>query len=419
MKLLILTQYFPPEMGAPQARLSELARRLQGMGHEITVLTAMPNYPTGRIFDGYRGKLRTSELLDGMRVVRTAVYPSKSSRFLPRLLSYFSFAFSSLLLGIWGLGRQDLVLIESPPLFLVPFGLTLARLKRAKAMLMVADIWPDILVQMGHARDGAALKAMYALERFSYNHADAVALTTPGMAGDVRGRFPHLPNVAIISNGVDTRMFRPDLRSEEVRASLGAGPGDCLVGYCGLHGLAQGLEIVLEAADRLRGRSDIKFVMIGDGPTREKIAARAAQLNLPNLTLFGQRPKTQMPPVIASLDVSLMPLAVRIPGAMPSKVYEALGSGAVPIVSRGTDADMLLTARGAGLNYEPGNLEEFVAAITCLADDRALLASARLRAISLAKAFDRDTLAARSEAVLRAVAEGRTVPKDDWWGSLV
>ena len=123
MRLLIITQYFPPETGAPQARLYELAKRLKDMGHEIAVLTTMPNYPTGKIFKGYRYRARLTEVMEGIKVVRTCLYPSKSSKTLPRLLSYLSFGIASVLLGIWGLGKQDVVLIESPPLFLVPFGL--------------------------------------------------------------------------------------------------------------------------------------------------------------------------------------------------------------------------------------------------------------------------------------------------------
>ena len=146
MKLLIFSQYYPPEMGAPQARLSELAKHLRKMNYEITVLTAMPNYPTGRIFKGYRGKLRVTEELDGIRVVRTCIWPSKSSKILPRLISYISFAFTSVVLGLWGLGKYDVVLIESPPLFILPSGILIKRLVRANAIMMVADVWPECLI---------------------------------------------------------------------------------------------------------------------------------------------------------------------------------------------------------------------------------------------------------------------------------
>ena len=168
MRLLIITQYFPPETGAPQARLYELAKRLKDMGHEIAVLTTMPNYPTGKIFKGYRYRARLTEVMEGIKVVRTCLYPSKSSKTLPRLLSYLSFGIASVLLGIWGLGKQDVVLIESPPLFLVPFGLLAGKITGGKAVMMVSDIWPDIIIRMGRASEKNILvKAMLWLEKFS------------------------------------------------------------------------------------------------------------------------------------------------------------------------------------------------------------------------------------------------------------
>lgn len=414
MRILLLTQYYPPEVGAPQARLAEMVQRLRRMGHETTVLTAFPSYPTGRTFGQYRRKIRMRETIDGVDVIRTWAFPSNSSHFLPRLLSYFSFALSSLLLGAWSVGRRDLVLIESPPLFLAPSGLLISFATRARPVLMVADIWPDILIQLGRAKEGLGVKLMYWLERFCYNRAAAVTLTTPGMCQQIRDRFPHLRNVEVLSNGVDTSAFHPDLRTAEVREELGAGPDDLLVGYGGLHGLAQGLEIVIEAAIRLKERPDIKFVMVGDGPTKEGLKRVAEAAHLSNLVLIDQRPKASMPAIVASLDISLMPLSVRIPGAMPSKVFEALASGAVPIVANGTDADTLVTEHDAGLGYEPGDASDLVARILEIADDGPKMRRMRENGISLAQRFDRNLLAERTAALLAAVAENRRLPEYSW-----
>jgi glycosyltransferase involved in cell wall biosynthesis len=402
-------------MGAPQSRLYELARRLKEMGHEITVLTSLPNYPTGRIFKGYRGRVRMTEDMEGIRIVRTVLYPSKSKSLLPRLLSYLSFAFTSLLIGVWGLGKQDVVLIESPPLFLTPAGLIMAKMKRAKPVMMVADIWPDIIIRMGRLSPSSmSAKAMLCLERFCYERASAIALTTPGMYTQIRTQFPHLPNVTIISNGVDTQLFRPDLRDQRLRSEFGAGPNDFLVGYCGLHGLCQGLEVVLQAAEKLRHRPDIRFIMVGDGPAKESLVRIAEGMNLRNLHFLDHRPKTHIPPILASLEVSLMPLAFRLPGAMPSKVYEALASGAVPIVAKGSDAALLINQNNAGLTYEPGDAEELARAITKLADNRTLCGAIRENCLRLAKRFDREVLAQRTAETLTAVAEGKPLPAVRW-----
>jgi glycosyltransferase involved in cell wall biosynthesis len=415
VKLLIITQYYPPETGAPQARLSELAQRLRSMNYEITVLTAMPNYPTGKVFKGYRGKLKVTEELDGIRVVRTCIWPSKSAKILPRLISYISFAFTSVVLGFWGLGRYDVVLIESPPLFILPSGILIKRLVRANAIMMVADVWPECLIQTGHASDGLALKMMFWLEKFGYNHCQAVALTNPGARDHIRNRFPHLHDkVTVISNGVDTNMFRPELRSDDVHRQLGAAEGDFLVGYCGLHGIAQGLDVVVEAAKKLTGQPNIKFVMIGDGPTKERLAAKAKELDVRNLLFLDKKPKSQMPAILASLDASLITLKVRYPQTMPSKVYEALASGVPPIVAKGCQAEALVMSNDAGLSYEPGDADELAKAVKELADNRELWNRVRQNAIKLSKRFDRNILAGRTAEIIEAVAQNRPLPDIEW-----
>ena len=415
MRLLIITQYFPPEMGIPQARLFELARRLVDMGHAITVLTAMPNYPAGKIFDGYRGRIKTAETLDGMKVVRTCLYPSKSSRTLPRLFSYLSFGVSSALLGTWGLGKHDIVLIESPPLFLVPFALCTARAVRGKAVLMVSDIWPDILIRMGHASDKSmAVRAMLWLEKYVYKHSHAVALTNPGACRQVRERFPHLRCVTVISNGVDTQLFRPDLRDDLIRQQFGAGPNDFLVGYCGLHGLAQGLETVVDAVELLKDHAHIKFVMVGEGPTKEELVARAAKKHLANLAFYDRRPKSEMPAILASLDASLVPLAGRFPGTMPSKIYEALASGTPPIVAKGCEGEALVAEYGIGRCYEPLDALEMAKAILGLAEERQHVGGVRQACIALSRRFDRGLIAERTEQVLLAIHRNEPLPEVDW-----
>ena len=415
MKLLIITQYFPPEMGAPQARLYELAKRLQGMGHEITVLTAIPNYPTGKIFDGYKWKLRKTEITNGIRIFRTCLYPSKSSRIFPRLLSYLSFGISSLLLGVWGIGPQDVVLIESPPLFLMPFALIASKIVRGKAVMMVSDIWPDIIIRMGHASPASvSVKAMLWLENFSYNHSYAVALTNPGAWQQIRERFPRLKNPTVISNGVDTTMFKPDLRDDNVRARYGAGPNDFLVGYCGLHGLAQGLDVIIEAADKLKENKNIKFIMIGEGPTKDDLRKLAAKKNLANLTFYDRCQKKDMPAILASLDVSLVTLSGRFPGTMPSKIYEALASGTPPIVAKGCEGESLVTQFGTGRCYEPGDAEEMATVIRELASDRKVLLDLKKKCIALAGRFDRGVIAERTNAILTAIAEGKELPEVKW-----
>lgn len=410
MKLLFVTQYFPPETGAPQTRLFELATRLRRRGHEMTVVTALPNYPAGRIYPNYRGKLVMEEEINGVRVLRSWIVPSISSRSLARVASYASFAASSLVWGGLKIGRQDVTLIESPPLFIIPTGLMLARRARSRVVLNVSDIWPDTVVRMGRKVGRASLQAMYRLERFGYQRSDLVTLTTPTAAEQIRERFPSV-DTAVISNGVDTGRFRPSLRDEQLRRSMGAGPGTFLAGYCGLHGLAQGLEAVVQAASRLRHREDVRFVLIGDGPTKADLQRQARSLDLERLIFLDRRPAKEMPAVVASLDASLVPLSARLPGTMPSKVYEALASGVPVVVSRGCEAEYLIEGSDTGETFEPLDGRGLGAAVERLAskDDGARAEMSR-RCRSTAKRFDRDTIAEHAEDVFRSVLEGGHIP---------
>jgi len=277
----------------------------------------------------------------------------------------------------------------------------------------VSDIWPDIIVRMGHTTGGPFLKAMYWLEKFGYEHSDVVALTNPGAARQINERFAHV-RTTVISNGVDTNFFRPDLRSNEVRASLGAGPDDFLVVYCGLHGLAQGLEVVIGAAERLKNHPEIKFVLIGDGPTKESLVAQARMKKLNNLRFLDRRPKKEIPAILASCDVSLVPLVTRLPGTMPSKVYEALAAGTPPVVAKGCEGATLVTQFNAGRTFEPMNDKELAEVILSLAKNPSELKEIRANCLKLAKRFDRDTIAQRTEEILIAVANRQPLPEVAW-----
>ena len=167
MKICIHTQYYLPEIGAPQARLSELAKFLNENNFEVTVLTSMPNYPTGKIFDGYANFFK-SEKIDGINVIRSFIYPSKSTKIIPRLLSYFSFVLSSLFIGVFKISKQDIIITESPPLFLGFSGFLLSKVKGARWVFNVSDLWPESAVQLGIIKDGISLKLSKILEEFFY-----------------------------------------------------------------------------------------------------------------------------------------------------------------------------------------------------------------------------------------------------------
>ena len=365
MRIAIHTQYYPPEMGAPQARLSELATRFVTRGHEVYILTAMPNYPGGKIHHGYGGVLRREEL-DGARVIRTCIYPTKSVGILRRLASYFSFVVSSALCGSFSLPRVDYLLTESPPLFLGISGFILSRLKGVRWIFNVADLWPESAVELGVLSDGPGLRMARALEAFCYRKAWLVSGQSRGILDSIERRFPEVATHHL-SNGVDPERFHPGLAPDRDRFELGRN-GGCVALYAGLHGMAQGLDQLLEAGARLRDYGALRIVLAGDGPAKEALKARAEALGLENVRFLDPQPRAIMPQLLASSDVAVACLKRPMLGAVPSKIYEAMGAGRpLVLAAEGEPAEIVLES-GAGLVVAPGDVEGLAEALRRLAE---------------------------------------------------
>ena len=372
MRIGVLTQYYPPETGAPQARLSHLAESFARQGHEVVVLTAMPNYPRGRVFEGYGG-IFLRETRNGVQVLRTWIYPTQSVGRVRRLLNYFSFVGSSILLGSSKLGKLDYLVTESPPLFLGIAGHLLSRRTGARWIFNVSDLWPESAVRLGVIGPGRALRAAERLEAFCYRKAWLVTGQSREILSDIEARFPGT-STYLLSNGVDTEMFGPEHRTAESRRRLAVDlptNGACVAVYAGLHGIAQGLDQVLDAAAELRN-DKIQFVLVGEGPEKARLVARAAQMDVPNVRFLDSLSREEMPALMASADVAIVPLKLRLPGAVPSKLYEAMGSGAPVILVADGESASIVNETGAGVVVPPGDVNGLARALRSLASDDVL-----------------------------------------------
>jgi glycosyltransferase involved in cell wall biosynthesis len=362
--LTLLTQYYPPEIGAPQVRLSELAAHFVQRGHSVAVLTAMPNYPTGKIYPEYGGLLRR-EVREGVNVIRTFIYPTQKVDFIPRLTNYFSFVLSSGTLGSILLGPVDYLLVESPPLFLGLAGVWLSRLKHARLIFNVADLWPESAVHLGVLRPGSLAYRLSAwLERFCYRNAWLVSGQSKSILADIIKRFPDHPTFHL-SNGVDTQLFRPDRQTEEARATLHS-TGNCVALYAGLHGVAQGLEQVLNAAKALSVGTSVQFVLVGDGPEKQTLLERVRQLDLNNVRFLAPRPAREIPALLATADLVLVTTKTYIPGMVPAKLYEAMASGRPVVLVATGEAAEIVREYQAGIVVEPGDIPGLTQAVQTL-----------------------------------------------------
>ena len=392
MKLTILTQYYPPEIGAPQTRLSHLASVFVAAGHEVTVLTAMPNYPTGKIQPGYGGVLRR-EWRDGIRVVRTFVYPSRGASIVPRLLSYFSFVFSSAVLGSFLLSSSDYLLVESPPLFLGLSALWLSWLKRARLIFNVSDLWPASALRLGVIRERSLAHRFGTwLESLCYRRSWLVTCQSSGILRDINERFP-AQSTFLLSNGADTSRFGLHHRTEQARLHLGT-PDEFVILYAGLHGLAQGLDRIIDAASKLAREKGLRFVFIGDGPEKERLMQKSRDLGLRNITFLDPVASKEIPPMLASADLILVSLGMDIPGAVPSKLYEAMATERpLVLIAEGEPAEIVRRFE-AGLVLVPGDVSSLVSTIRWIRENpqHAAQLAARARDASV-RHFDRTAIA--------------------------
>lgn len=403
LRFCLLTQYFWPEAGAPPGRLFELCQRLQRLGFEVTVVTALPSYPVGRIYDGYRGRLRMVEHKDGVRIIRTLCYPTQSPRFVRRMTYYLTFALTAVLLGIWGLGRQDVLMVESPPLFLGPSALVLGFLTRAKVIFNVSDVWPLSAVKAGIiSGKGWPAKLSFWLEKYMYRHVRLVTGTSPGLIQDIRSRFPDVP-AAVITNGVDTKWFNPSQADPAVRREFNIPDGAFAIGYCGLHGILQGLDVVLDAARLLKAEPAIRFVLVGDGPAKADLVARAEREGLDNVLFVSIQPKPRMPAVVASMDAALVSLGQDLP-TIPVKIYEAMASGVPTIAVTAGELQEFVEREGVALRVPLGDGQALADAARRLYNDEALRSRLRTRALEVVQRYDRDRIAAEAAAIVRRVA---------------
>lgn len=375
IKLLILTQYFPPEVGAPQNRLFELALRLKAGGVDVTILTAMPNYPKMEIMEAYKGKDYFCEEMDGLKVHRSSIFVSKSKSIVNRLRNYFSFVYSSARCGVKHVGDVDIILCESPPLFLGYSALYLKRKKNAKLIFNVSDLWPESAEKLGVVTNKFLLKLAYNLEAKLYTNSVLVTGQTQGICKDINYRFPN-KKTYWLPNGVDLNYYDPQRISDNNwREENNIRSKDFVFLYAGIIGIAQGLEVIINAAKLVKDKPNLKFVLLGNGPEKEKLIQLQKQWNLSNVMFLDSVSKSEMPQVLKSVNAVIVPLKKLdlFKGAIPSKLFESLAMQLPVLLGVDGEARELFIEQGkCGLYFEPENAEELAKQVNVISSDLSL-----------------------------------------------
>ena len=372
MKILYISQYFPPEMGAPAARAVELSRHWVATGHDVTVLTGFPNHPTGVVPREYRDKFRrlvVHEQTDGIHVVRSWLLPFPNRKAYERILNYCSFCISAASTGIF-LSRPDVVIATSPQLLVGLAGWWVARWKHVPFVFEVRDLWPESLTAVGMGDAGSLLQLCLArIAGFLYQRSDRVVVVTPAFEDYLveHWRVPR-EKISVIENGVETQLFAPD-SATAMKRQLGA-EGKFVVSYIGTIGMAHGLNAIIESAIQLRhSNPEIVFLILGEGTEKASIVARARDHGLENVRFVDQQPREQIPAYISASDVCLVLLkkADLFKTVIPTKMLEFMACARPVILGVDGQARAILEEAGGGLVVEPENSDALVRAIRLLA----------------------------------------------------
>lgn len=408
MRILYLSQYFPPEMGAPAARVHELSREWVRLGHEVTVLTGFPNHPTGVIPAEYRGRLIRRETVDGIRVVRTPIYAAANRGFLRRVLNYVSYASSASLLGPFLTPRPDVLIATSPQFLTAVAGLWLSALKRVPFVLEVRDLWPQSIVEVGAMRAGSLpIRLLEWLERLLYRRADHIVPVTESFVEPIASRGGDRSRMTVITNGVDLELFRP-LPRDEARRALGLSPGFLAV-YVGTHGMAHGLDLVLDAA-RLPAARDMTFLLVGEGAEKAALKARAAAEGIANVLFWDQQPRDQVARIVAASNACLVLLRDKplFRTVIPSKIFEFMGSGRAIVTTVDGESRGIVERAGAGVFVPPERPDALAEALAALAANPARVESLGRSGRSYVEGnYARPALAARYAEALAGIVQRR------------
>jgi glycosyltransferase involved in cell wall biosynthesis len=366
LKVAIISQYFPPEVGATQSRMQSFAEYLAERGHDVTVICEFPNHPHGILPPQYQGRLYEVDRSNSYRVVRVWVRTSPEKTQRTRMAFYLSYMAMATVAAPLS-GRPDVVVATSPPLFTGVAGYAISRLTQAPFVLDVRDLWPAAAVSLNQISTGVTLRGAEALERYLYRHAAAVVAVTRPFAEHINTARGRGPATAVIPNGTLELFFNTNGTVD--RESLGARAGKLLVTFAGTHGIAQALPSVLDTAPLVSDVAD--FALVGDGPLKERLMTEAAERGLTNVHFHEQEPLENIPPILAASDALLVPLSAHptFTDFVPSKMIDYMAVGRPILLAAAGESARLLESAGAGYVVEPENPKALAEAIKRLAGD--------------------------------------------------
>lgn len=368
MKILFFSHYYTPEGNAPATRVSALCERWVKAGHDVTVVTCPPNVPNGIVYEGYANK-RTSEVINGVKVERVKLYIAANKGAIKRMFNFVSYFFKALMAAV-RLPKPDVIIATSPQIFCGYAGVWFKRLRRVPLVVEIRDIWPESMEAVGAKIPRFGYRRLEQVERAMYRVADKIVTVGEGYFDRLVEKGVPKDKMSIIMNGTDLAVYKPLPKNEELLKAHGL-DGKFVVSYIGTVGMACGLEVVLDAAEKLRDVEKVVFVIVGDGAYRVKLEEESKVRGLKNVVFTGRQPKSSMPDWVASSDASLVHLKASglFKTVMPSKIFESAGCKRPIIMGVDGYAKKLVMDAKAGLDMKPESADSLVECVQKLVDN--------------------------------------------------
>jgi colanic acid biosynthesis glycosyl transferase WcaI len=394
------------ETNAAATRVHERAVFWRRWGHQVTVLTTAPNFPQGRLFDGYKNRWWQRETLDGIEIIRVKTFIAANEGVALRTLDFVSFMASAFVVGLF-LRRPDVVVATSPQFFTAIGGWAIAAMRRLPFVFELGDLWPRSILAVGALRAGRIIDLLERIELFLYRRAKVVIALTHAFKDNLVARGIPAAKITVIRNGVDLARYKPRTRDLDLAGSFGTAD-KFVVGYIGTHGLAHDLGNVLAAAERLRDGRAVAFLLVGAGAEREKLIAEAQRRALANVVFVPMQPKDAMASIWSLCDVALVHLkdSPAFSEVVPSKMFEAMAMGLpILLVSPAGEASQILVEDGAGLWVPAGDPSALADGVRRLFKDPSLCRALALRSLAAAQDYTRERQAELFIAALEQVCE--------------
>ncbi|MDD5158970.1 MAG: glycosyltransferase family 4 protein [Sulfuricurvum sp.] len=400
MKILFLTDNFPPEVNAPATRTYEHAQEWIKNGAEVTIITCAPNFPHGKIYDGYKNKLYQKTNMDGIEVIRVWSYVTANSGFVKRVLDYVSFAFMAFWIGLFQ--KYDIIIATSPQFFTTWAGWGLSKIRRKPWIFELRDLWPESIKTVGAMKQGIAIDILEKIELALYRDATRVVAVTDAFKTNLIKRGIDAKKIDVITNGSNLDLFYPRIKNPELLKRYGL-ENKFIIGYIGTHGLAHSLDFIVRSIAKIKD-PQIHFIFVGDGAMKNTVLTIAQELGIENATFLDPVSKDLVPEYLSLCDISLAPLKKEenFKTVIPSKIFEASAMQKPTLLGVEGQAQEIIEYYNAGLCFEPENEKDFIEKVILLKENDSIYQNLQSGCEKLAKAYNRKVLAKQMLSVLTA-----------------